>query len=83
MKQSHFPPGWDNRRIQNVINFYEAQTEEEAVAEDETALQMEIQDDLRWDELFNKSESKLVAIAQFAKKQIAEGKALPMDYREL
>lgn len=44
---------------------------------------MEIQDDLRWDELFNKSESKLVAMAQLAKRQVVEGKALPMDYREL
>ncbi|MCB1820727.1 MAG: hypothetical protein KDI73_03975 [Candidatus Competibacteraceae bacterium] len=43
MKQSQFPPGWDNRRVQNVIAFYEAQTEEEAVAEDEAALQDQTQ----------------------------------------
>ena len=43
MKQSQLPPGWDNRRVQNVIAFYEAQTEEEAIAEDEAALQDQTQ----------------------------------------
>ena len=44
---------------------------------------MEIQDELRWDELFNKTQSKLAAMARLAKKQVAEGKARPMDYSEL
>ena len=44
---------------------------------------MEAQDELRWDELFNKTQSKLVAMARLAKKQTAEGKARPMDYSEL
>ena len=35
MKQSKFPPGWDEKRIQKVIAHYEQQTEDEAVAEDE------------------------------------------------
>jgi len=35
MKQSRFPPGWDGQRVQRVLAYYEAQTEEEAVAEDE------------------------------------------------
>jgi len=37
MKQSKFPPNWDEKRIQQVIAHYEAQTEDEAVAEDEVA----------------------------------------------
>ena len=37
MKQSKFPPGWDERRVREVMAHYEAQTEEEAVAEDEAA----------------------------------------------
>ncbi|OGW13421.1 MAG: hypothetical protein A3G93_01600 [Nitrospinae bacterium RIFCSPLOWO2_12_FULL_45_22] len=35
MKQSKFPPGWDEARVRRVLTHYEEQTEEEAVAEDE------------------------------------------------
>ena len=35
MKQSKFPPGWDEERVRRVLEHYEAQTDEEAVAEDE------------------------------------------------
>ena len=37
MKQSRFPPGWDEERVQRVLAHYETQTEVEAVAEDEAA----------------------------------------------
>jgi hypothetical protein len=37
MKQSKFPPGWDDNRVREVLAHYETQTEEEAVAEDEAA----------------------------------------------
>jgi hypothetical protein len=33
--QSEFPPGWDEDRVQRVIGYYDAQTEDEALAEDE------------------------------------------------
>jgi hypothetical protein len=36
-KQNQFPKGWDEARVQAVLEHYEAQTEEEAVAEDEAA----------------------------------------------
>ena len=39
MKQSKFPPGWDEERVEQVLAHYEAQTEEEAVAEDEAAFE--------------------------------------------
>jgi len=39
MKQIKFPPGWDEERIRRVLAHYEQQTEEEAVAEDEAALE--------------------------------------------
>jgi len=39
MKQSKCPPGWDESRVQKVLSHYEAQTEEEAVAEDEAAFE--------------------------------------------
>jgi type II secretory pathway component PulC len=38
MKQSRYPTGWDEERVRRVIAHYEAQSEEEAVAEDEAAL---------------------------------------------
>jgi hypothetical protein len=37
MKQSKFPPGWDEKKVQRVLKHYEQQSEEEAVAEDEAA----------------------------------------------
>lgn len=39
MKQSKFPPGWDEERVRRVIAHYEQQTEAEAVAEDEAAFE--------------------------------------------
>lgn len=39
MRQSQFPPGWDETRVKKVLEHYEAQTEEEAVAEDEAAFE--------------------------------------------
>jgi hypothetical protein len=37
MKQSRFPKGWDEERVKRVLDHYETQTEDEAVAEDEAA----------------------------------------------
>ena len=41
MKQNKFPPGWDEKRVQRVIDYYENQTEDEAVAEAEEAFRHE------------------------------------------
>jgi len=41
MKQNKFPPGWDEKRVRRVLANYEHQTEEEAVAEDESAYEQE------------------------------------------
>ncbi len=38
MKQNRFPPDWDEERVRRVLVHYEEQTEVEAVAEDEVAL---------------------------------------------
>ena len=43
----------------------------------------DLQDEQKWHESFNKSQDKLIADAKLAKKQIAEGKAQPMDYDKL
>lgn len=52
MKQGNFPPGWDAKRVAAVIRHYESQTDDEASAEDEAALEapgqttMEVPDEL-------------------------------------
>jgi len=37
MKQPTFPEGWDEERVRRVLEHYDAQSDEEAVAEDEAA----------------------------------------------
>jgi len=37
MSNTNFPPGWDEKRVQRVLEHYESQSEEEALAEDEAA----------------------------------------------
>ena len=36
-KRTKFPKGWDAERVRRVLEHYEKQTEDEAVAEDEAA----------------------------------------------
>lgn len=37
MRQPKYPAGWDEKRVRRVLKHYEAQSDEEAVAEDEAA----------------------------------------------
>jgi hypothetical protein len=37
MRQAKFPAGWDEARVRRVLEHYEQQSEEEAIAEDEAA----------------------------------------------
>ncbi len=39
MKKTRFPEGWDEERVRRVLEHYEPQTDEEAVAEDEAAFE--------------------------------------------
>lgn len=39
MKKQKFPPGWDEKRVREIIAHYENQTEDEEFAEIESALQ--------------------------------------------
>lgn len=41
MKENSFPIGWDEKRVHQVISYYEEQPEAEAVAEDEAAYEQE------------------------------------------
>jgi hypothetical protein len=51
-ERTRFPEGWDEGRVKRVLEHYERQSEEEAVAEDEAAFEdggqtvMEIPNDL-------------------------------------
>lgn len=37
MSKSKFPPGWDEDRVRRVLEHYESQVDDAAVAEDEAA----------------------------------------------
>jgi hypothetical protein len=39
MKTPRFPDGWDAARVRRVLDHYEEQTDDEAVAEDEAAFE--------------------------------------------
>ena len=43
----------------------------------------DLQDELRWDENFKKTESNLIQKARLAKQQIAGGKAEPLNFSEI
>ena len=40
-KANEFPSGWDEERVQDVIRYYESQTEDEAIAEREAAFEQD------------------------------------------
>ena len=39
MREKEFPSGWDEERVKRVILYYEQQSDEEAIAEDEAAFE--------------------------------------------
>ncbi|MBP7233047.1 MAG: hypothetical protein KBA28_14075 [Syntrophaceae bacterium] len=43
----------------------------------------EVKENARWDDTFKKTQSQLIAAARRAKKEIAEGKAKPLNHSEL
>jgi hypothetical protein len=42
-----------------------------------------MQSEQKWDRLFSQTQDKLIAAARQARKEIAEGKAKPMDFDRL
>ena len=40
MKHNRYPAGWNEERVRQLLQHYETQTEEEAVAEDEAAFRL-------------------------------------------
>ena len=43
----------------------------------------DLEDELLWDQSFQKTQDKLVTAAKLAKQQIAQGQEKPMDYEHL
>jgi hypothetical protein len=43
MKSNKYPTGWNERKIRKVLEHYESQTEDEAIAEDEAAFELKDQ----------------------------------------
>jgi hypothetical protein len=43
----------------------------------------DLQDEMRWNKSFQRTQSKLIAAAQRAKQEITEGQATAMDYDQL
>lgn len=39
MTNQKYPPGWNEERVRRVLEHYESQSDEEAVAEDEAAFE--------------------------------------------
>ena len=39
MSETRFPPGWDEQRVRRLLEHYEHQSDEQAVAEDEAAFE--------------------------------------------
>ena len=39
MSDKDFPPGWDEARVRRVLRHYDAQSDEEALAEDEASFE--------------------------------------------
>lgn len=39
MNKNNYPPGWDEERVRRVLEHYEQQSDEEALAEDEAAFE--------------------------------------------
>jgi len=70
--------------ITTVIKMMESLSEDaqDQVVEHLREYLEDLRDELQWNESFKKKH-KLVAAAQRAKQEIAEGRAKPMDYNEL
>ncbi|MBS9388449.1 MULTISPECIES: hypothetical protein [unclassified Dolichospermum] len=71
--------------ITTVIKMMESLSEDvqDRVAEHLREYLEDLQDELKWDNSFKKTQQKLIASAQRAKKEIAEGLAKAMDYDKL
>ena len=71
--------------IATVVQMMESlpETAQERVVEHLRDYIADLPDELQWDSLFRKTQKQLIAAAQRAKQEIAEGHAKPLDYNQL
>lgn len=71
--------------VATVIKMIESlpETEQDGVIEHLRKYLEEMQDEVEWDDSFSKTQQKLVVAAQRAKREIAEGRASPLDLEKL
>jgi hypothetical protein len=71
--------------IATMVKMMETLPEEsqEQVAEHLREYIAEVQDENQWEATFKKTQAQLIAAARQAKKEIAAGRAEPMDYGKL
>ena len=71
--------------VATVIKMIESlpETEQDRVIEHLRKYLEEMQDEVEWDDSFSKTQQKLVVAAQRAKREIAEGRASPLDLEKL
>jgi hypothetical protein len=74
-----------SKATETVVKMIESLPEkvQERVVEELRALVEKARDDERWDGLFERKKSRLVAAGRKARKEIAAGKASDMDYDKL
>ena len=51
MMKNVFPPGWDEKKVREVIAYYDQQTDEEIAAEIDAAFDQQASEDLQVDEV--------------------------------
>jgi len=68
--------------IKNVVEMMESLPKDiqDRVAEHLREYIDELQDELKWDESFQRTQPNLVAMAKRARQEIAEGLSQPLDY---
>jgi len=71
--------------IATIIKMLESLPEsvQEQVVEHLREYLADLQDELKWDNLFERTQSQLVAAARRAKQEMMQGRAQPMDYERL
>jgi hypothetical protein len=71
--------------IATIVKMMESlpETRQEQVVDHLREYLLDLQDELRWDESFKRTQSKLGEVANQVRKDIAEGKTEPMDYSKL
>jgi hypothetical protein len=90
MKKNQFPIGWDEERIRRVLDHYEEQTEEEAVAEVEAAFEkqtrnpMEFHDKLLYTGLgeLNLRQARFSSIRKYRQEHYRELEGLRQEFIE-